>query len=421
MIDDDRHIPVKLYFDDPRPRYAEGGLVHAAEAVRQSGRFGDEMVIHVNRREFDELRQKWGDPHINPDTGLPEFFDLKDLWKGVKKVAGPIAGVAAGALLPGIGSAVGAALPGVASVLGSTGTQALASGLIGAGVGALTNGGTGALLGGLGGVGGAYGGDLLKNGSSSALASALSGGTGLLSSAGSAATGGGGMGSSALTPALLMAALNLGGSALEGGGKGDKVAKGEFKDAQNEFNEPLPTYENKRKRVYYGVPDYTTQGEQSYFENNGFADGGKVEDRLPDAESPYYRDPPYNPDEARAKLGIDPMSWLGRLLGAQLEYPEVADGKGDKEQFRLGCGYAEGGYIENSTGDHGRSDKIEALLSPNEYVIDAETVALLGNGSPEAGAEQLDRLRENIRKHKGSALAAGAISPDAMPAEAYME
>ena len=47
-------------------------------------------------------------------------------------------------------------------------------------------------------------------------------------------------------------------------------------------------------------------------------------------------------------------------------------------------------------------------------------MSLLGNGSPEAGAAQLDQLRANIRKHKGSALAAGAISPDALPADQYI-
>lgn len=68
----------------------------------------------------------------------------------------------------------------------------------------------------------------------------------------------------------------------------------------------------------------------------------------------------------------------------------------------------------------GRSDSIPAELSDGEYVFDAETVALLGDGSSKAGAEKLDALRASIRSHKGAELAKGKISPDAKPAEMYM-
>lgn len=61
----------------------------------------------------------------------------------------------------------------------------------------------------------------------------------------------------------------------------------------------------------------------------------------------------------------------------------------------------------------GRSDDIDARLSDGEYVIDAETVALLGDGSTAAGAEALDRMRESIRRHKGAALSKGKFSPAA--------
>lgn len=61
----------------------------------------------------------------------------------------------------------------------------------------------------------------------------------------------------------------------------------------------------------------------------------------------------------------------------------------------------------------GRQDQINARLSNDEYVMDAESVAMLGNGSADAGAKKLDRMRENIRKHKGKKLAKGKISPDA--------
>jgi hypothetical protein len=68
----------------------------------------------------------------------------------------------------------------------------------------------------------------------------------------------------------------------------------------------------------------------------------------------------------------------------------------------------------------GRSDSIDAKLSDGEYVIDAETVALLGDGSSKAGAKRLDQFRANIRKQKGRELAKGKFSPDAKRPEQYL-
>jgi hypothetical protein len=68
----------------------------------------------------------------------------------------------------------------------------------------------------------------------------------------------------------------------------------------------------------------------------------------------------------------------------------------------------------------GRSDDIPAVLSDGEYVIDAETVALLGDGSSKAGAKKLDDLRVKVRKHKGQKLAKGRFSANAKKPEAYL-
>ena len=68
----------------------------------------------------------------------------------------------------------------------------------------------------------------------------------------------------------------------------------------------------------------------------------------------------------------------------------------------------------------GRSDDIPAVLSDGEYVIDAETVALLGDGSNKAGAKKLDDLRVKVRKHKGQKLAKGRFSAKAKKPEAYL-
>ena len=72
-------------------------------------------------------------------------------------------------------------------------------------------------------------------------------------------------------------------------------------------------------------------------------------------------------------------------------------------------------------GADGRSDDVNAVLSDGEYVMDAETVAMLGNGSSKAGAAKLDQMRSNLRKQKGQALARGKISPNAKSPLSYLK
>ena len=69
----------------------------------------------------------------------------------------------------------------------------------------------------------------------------------------------------------------------------------------------------------------------------------------------------------------------------------------------------------------GRADTIDAKLSDGEYVMDAETVALLGDGSTKEGANRLDMMRENLRAHKGKALSRGKFSPNAKSPLAYLK
>ena len=79
---------------------------------------------------------------------------------------------------------------------------------------------------------------------------------------------------------------------------------------------------------------------------------------------------------------------------------------------------ASGGYTQGP--GTGRSDDIPARLSDGEYVIDAETVALLGDGSGKAGAQRLDEMRKNMRQHKAKNLMKGGFSHKAKSPEAYM-
>lgn len=69
----------------------------------------------------------------------------------------------------------------------------------------------------------------------------------------------------------------------------------------------------------------------------------------------------------------------------------------------------------------GRADTIDAKLSDGEYVMDAETVALLGDGSSKEGANRLDMMRESLRAHKGKSLSKGKFSPNAKSPLAYLK
>jgi hypothetical protein len=77
------------------------------------------------------------------------------------------------------------------------------------------------------------------------------------------------------------------------------------------------------------------------------------------------------------------------------------------------------GSAVNGAGD-GQSDDIPAWLADGEYVMDAELVSMLGNGSNKAGAKVLDKFREEIRAHKRSAPL-GKIPPKAKSPLNYLK
>lgn len=87
----------------------------------------------------------------------------------------------------------------------------------------------------------------------------------------------------------------------------------------------------------------------------------------------------------------------------------------------LSYGYQSGGPRRLVKGPGtGRSDDIPARLSDGEYVMDAETVALLGDGSTDEGARRLDALRQKLRMQKGKQLARGKFSSAAKNPEEYL-
>lgn len=77
--------------------------------------------------------------------------------------------------------------------------------------------------------------------------------------------------------------------------------------------------------------------------------------------------------------------------------------------------FADGGYLEGGSG--GQDDDIDARLSPGEYVMDATTVSLLGDGNNKAGAKKLDMFRKDLRTHKGVTK---FLPPKSKPMHSYM-
>ena len=63
-----------------------------------------------------------------------------------------------------------------------------------------------------------------------------------------------------------------------------------------------------------------------------------------------------------------------------------------------GLGTLENRYVQGE--GNGTSDEVPAMLANGEFVIPADVVAALGNGSNEAGAGVLDQLLQVIREHR---------------------
>jgi hypothetical protein len=419
--------PISIKIPRP-PGYAKGGLHSEAKKVRDAGVGGDEMIVHINKQEYEQMVKEWGEPTINPHTGMPQFTPF---WK--QKWFAPVASIAAAALMAtGVGAPIGAGILGAVglpaaatgSFLGATGASILGNTVIGGATGAITGGGlkgglTGAALGGLGTIGagalGMTGPGVTGTGEGgfSAYADRMLSGDFFGSAAGVRAphrldgvaagnpasvgnlgpqvppgtvmpsASGGALGTlSKLSTAIPLAAAAA--SLIGGGAKApaDDAAAAGNKSTDPNLSQALATQPLIRRRTpilsSYDYYRYGTIPERQTYASGALAAvAGDDED-----EAPVTR---------AAKGGAMPA---GGPLSRASRYVE---GPGT-----------------------GRSDDIDAKLSNGEYVFDAETVAMLGDGSSEAGAKRLDQFRANLRKHKGNALAKGKFSPDAKNPMLYL-
>jgi len=103
----------------PLNYYAEGGLTDIArkgyaEELRQQGRNGDTILAHINPTEAKMLEAMGGSGTINPRTGLPEYgFSWKKLFK-IGSMALPFLGLPPITTAIASGALAGASTPGKA-------------------------------------------------------------------------------------------------------------------------------------------------------------------------------------------------------------------------------------------------------------------------------------------------------------------
>jgi len=112
-----------------------GGLADAAQALQARGRNRDTMLAHINPQEAAMLRRAGGLGTINPYTGLPEYFSLKQAWKAVTAPARAVVNVAKdiakspiGRIALGIGLTMALGPAGLNLGLGMAGTGAVVGG-----------------------------------------------------------------------------------------------------------------------------------------------------------------------------------------------------------------------------------------------------------------------------------------------------
>ena len=352
-----------------------------------------------------------------------------------------LAPIAAGAAFgPG-----GAALAGSA---GSTGSAIAAGAVTGAGIAALSGDDPlmGAATGGLGGYGGAGVGQAMRNtatlGATDVTKIGAQGfGPGAYS--GTAPTLGEGFSASMKAPGKFLS--NFGGGARFDGNKiiteSDAAKKGALKLGAvglpalgqamvpeynaNPSDDPMSKYDPNR-RLNLGM---TTGIQNALTRDSGlrlnqpfaqFAQGGYTNDRRPEdytAEEIEYMFGDPNSSEALARATLDrehrrrlenyvdiyDRSPRGELESILEEIKSIPQRIRDFQEG--GLADLQGGYLETGMGD-GMSDDIPssiegeqpAALSENEFVIPADVVSGLGNGSSDAGAEQLYAMMDRVRK-----------------------
>lgn len=461
--------------------FSRGGLSVAGRRLMTGGQGGDTMLAHINPREAEVLRRMGGQGSINPNTGLREYKGLKKILGAVLPVAlsifAPIGTAVSGFLAPMFGAAsgiAGGALMGAASakLTGGNALQGALLGGAGAGLGSqigktLTGGalsGTAQNMIGSGLIGGVAGQStgqgFLKGAAMGAAGAGISG------AVNSADLGGGafqaGVQGGVQNAGNMLAAGYDPKSALTGGalaglatglqykapppaspsqGVVDSLSS-PIKSADNTYNfdaNRTPTLATPSANIApaAGTTPSTGMGALGYA---GLALAGasllksappavqEAVSSLSPAQQEYFNRPstPWDWNRIQTEANnanvslADFMSSNWNKLSSGVYNQAPSTPATPTVQKAMGGPLGQLSRFAKGAGS-GRADTINAKLSDGEYVMDAETVAMLGDGSSEEGAKRLDQMRANLREHKGKALAKGKFSPDAKSPLAYLK
>lgn len=420
--------------------FARGGIATLAK----KGRYGDTMLAHLSPKSQQILKERGGSGTINPKTGLPEYF-LGGLFKSIGKIFKSAASV----ILP---VALNFAFPGLGTI---------ASGAIGAGVGALINGASpgqalgAALTGGIGGalvggVGSMFNGQGFMSGVTGALPAGFPGSTntqpylaswlGGTPAPGASAAPGSANPNAVGIPGAAAEAARVGaepgmmskiggwmsehpywtaaGAALAGTALGSSLseAKGEEMSlppgatpemiAAARF--PAGTFTSRAAPKVQLTPTYSP----------AYADGGAVDFR----SNPLYQTSPFGKTLDLPESKEDFMNRVRERLGkdwrkGKEEEPTPPARISPNANFQsrgiapilayaptTSPAYAMGGELDARGGGHldgpgtGTSDSIPARLSDGEFVMTAKAVRGAGGGSRKKGARKMYDMMHQFEK-----------------------
>jgi hypothetical protein len=180
--------------------------------------------------------------------------------------------------------------------------------------------------------------------------------------------------------------------------------------------------------VSKGNADYSLMGELPTDEQPSFATGGStgVYDLSTTASSPFLGGG--NADIMALKPGLVKgkvnyalpgypfgQEWKAAKAGGAIQ--NAPEGHNPQFFSEGGLGAMKNTYVKGD-GD-GTSDSIAAMLANGEFVIPADVVSSLGNGSNDSGAKILDEFLQTIRAHKRKADPKG-LPPDSKGALSYL-
>jgi hypothetical protein len=466
----------------PAQPMAQGGLASAAQHIQAAGRGGDTMLAHINPREAAMLKNMGASGSINPRTGLREFgWNWKSMiktllpaaigvfapavgnylggtslgkWGGIAGTALAAGAVGAGAaaltgdnilkgglqsgVLGGLNAGLGSEIGKLAEIKNPIASSALGGALIGGGMNALTNEDImkGALQGGIGGA---------LSGAGPQLANKFATGSPNLGSGiNTAARVGGNMLTAGYEPGQAITSGALAGLAKgvwDKNSPADQAVKQTADEnsgqlAKDTLGQTPPATGSVPpagdKSMDWGTIGLLGLGGVAAASMLGGPD--KVQQaivsspKLSTEQQQYYNQPSTTLDYDAmaidaAKVGQDIGTFAALNYGQGLNKYRIvkpsANPNAPEPVLKAQGGLSRIAYLAQGSGS-GRDDTIDARLSDGEYVIDAETVALLGDGSTKAGAAKLDKMRAELRKQKGKKLAKGQFSTAAKSPLDYM-